>query len=311
MVELPLAEIAAIGERQLAQDHADFIATARRIDPTKSAAEVMRSLSDDHPSPEDLIPSVQRTVEQARSFLVEKGIVTIPSEVRPIVAPTPVYARSGSFASMDTPGPFERGASEAFYYVTPVEEGWSAEHKEQHLRLYNPPVVSMINVHEAWPGHYLQFLYAPRFPTKTRQILSAASNAEGWAHYAEQMMWEQGFGNGDPKVRLAQLQEALLRDCRYVAGIRLHTAGWSVERAAKELFEQQCFQEPANAFEEARRGAYDPTYLYYTLGKIEIYKLREEYMAKTGKSMREFHDAFVSAGALPIPLVRRILLRGA
>jgi uncharacterized protein (DUF885 family) len=308
MVTMPLAELLAIGEAQLEKDHQAFLETAKQIDPDKSPAEVMQSLSDEHPTAEDLIPSVRRTVEEARQFLVDHDIVTIPSEVRVTVAETPPYARSGSFASMDTPGPYETKATEAFYYVTPVEPEWSDERKEQHLRLYNPYVVAMINVHEAYPGHYLQFLYAPQFPTKVRKLVGAGTNSEGWAHYTEQMMWEQGFGGGNPKVHLAQLQEALLRDCRYVAGIKLHTEGWTVERAAKELFEDRCFQEPANAYEEARRGAYNPTYLYYTLGKIEIQRLRDEYMQKKGATLKQFHDAFVAQGALPIPLVRRILL---
>ena len=166
----------------------------------------------------------------------------------------------------------------------------------------------MINVHEAYPGHYLQFLYAPRFPSKTRKLVFSGTNAEGWAHYAEQMMVDEGFGGGDPKIRLAQLQEALLRDARYVVGIKLHTEGWTVEQGAK-LFEEKAFQEPANAYEESRRGAYNPTYLYYTLGKIQIQQLRDDYMKATGKSLREFHDAFVSQGALPVSLVRKILLR--
>jgi uncharacterized protein (DUF885 family) len=235
-------------------------------------------------------------------------LVTIPSEVRPRVEETPPFARSGSFASMDTPGAYETKATEAFYYVTPVEKEWDAKHKEEHLRLYNPYVVAMIDVHEVWPGHYLQFLNAPKFPTKTRKLVFCGTNAEGWAHYAEQMMVDQGFGGGDPKYRLAQLQEALLRDCRYVVGIKLHTQGMTVEEGAR-VFVEKGFQEPSNAYEEARRGAYNPTYLYYTLGKLQIGELADEYRAKTGRSLKQFHDAFVSEGGLPIPLVRRILFR--
>jgi hypothetical protein len=178
MVELPLDALLARGQAQLDKDHAAFIETARRIDPAKTPAEVMKSLSDEHPTAEDLIPSIERSVEDARRFLVEKDIVTIPSEVRPLIAETPPFARGGSFASMDTPGPFEAKAKEAFYYVTPVEKDWDAKHQEEHLRLYNPSVVQMINVHEVWPGHYLQFLYAPRFPTKTRKLTFSGTNAE-------------------------------------------------------------------------------------------------------------------------------------
>jgi uncharacterized protein (DUF885 family) len=308
MVELPLDALLARGQAQLDKDHAAFIETARRIDPAKTPAEVMKSLSDEHPTAQDLIPSIQRSVEDARRFLVEKDIVTIPSDVRPLIAETPPFARGGSFASMDTPGPFEAKAKEAFYYVTPVEKDWDAKHQEEHLRLYNPSVVQMINVHEVWPGHYLQFLYAPRFPTKTRKLTFSGTNAEGWAHYTEQMMVDQGFGGGSPKIRLAQLQEALLRDCRYVVGVKLHTKGMTVEEGAK-LFVEMGFQEPANGFEEARRGAYNPTYLYYTFGKLEIQDLAREYMQVKKASLKQFHDAFVAEGGLPIPLVRKILLR--
>jgi uncharacterized protein (DUF885 family) len=308
MVEMPLEALLARGQAQLEKDHAAFIETARRIDPAKSPAEVMQSLSDEHPAAADQVPAIARSVEDARRFLVEKDIVTIPSDVRPTVTETPPFARGGSFASMDTPGPFEPKAKEAFYYVTPVEKDWDAEHQEQHLRLYNASVVPIINVHEVWPGHYLQFLYAPRFPTKTRKLTFCGTNAEGWAHYTEQMMVDQGFGGGSPKIRLAQLQEALLRDCRYVVGIKLHTKGMTVEEGAK-LFVEMGFQEPANAFEEARRGAYNPTYLYYTLGKLEIQDLAREYMQAKKASLKQFHDAFVAQGGLPIPLVRKILFR--
>ena len=308
MVEMPLAQLLAKGEAQLAKDYTAFVQTAKTIDPTKTPAEVMKSLSDDHPSAEDLIPTVARSVEDARQFVVDKGLVTIPSEVRPKVEETPPFARSGSFASMDTPGAYETKATEAFYYVTPVEKDWDLKHREEHLRLYNRYVIAMIDVHEVWPGHYLQFLYAPRFPTKARKLLFCGTNAEGWAHYAEQMTVDEGFGGGDPKMRLAQLQEALLRDCRYVVGVKLHTQGMTVEDGAK-VFIEKGFQEPANAYEEARRGAYNPTYLYYTLGKLQIQELRDEYRQRKNATLRQFHDAFVAQGALPIPLVKRLLFR--
>ncbi len=308
MVQLPLADLLAKGEAQLDKDYAAFVAIARQIDPLKTPAQVMAALSDTHPPPEGLVPAVRNSVEDARRFLVERGIVTIPSDVRPRIEETPPYARSGGFASMDTPGPFEPKATEAFYYVTPVEADWTAEHKKEHLRLFNPWVVALINVHEAYPGHYLPFLYAPRFPTKTRKLVFCGTNAEGWAHYAEQMMIDEGFGGADPKYRLAQLQEALLRDVRYVVGIKLHTEGWTVEQGAK-LFEETAFQEPANAYEESRRGAYNPTYLYYTLGKLEIIALRDVYRARKRASLRQFHDAFVAQGSLPLPMMKKILLR--
>lgn len=307
-VELPLDQLLSIGEGQLARDYAKFVSTALGIDANKEPAQVMKSLSAQHPSEDDLVAKVAASVEDARKFVVEKQLATLPSEVRPTVAETPPFARAATFASMDTPGPFETKATEAYYYVTPVEKDWDDQHKEQHLRMFNPWVVAMIDVHEAFPGHYLQFLWAKKFPSKVRKLVYAASNGEGWAHYVEQMMVDEGFGGGDPRMRLAQLQEALLRDCRYVAAIKLHTMGWTVAQAAK-LFEEKAFQEPANALEEAKRGTYNPTYLAYTMGKLAIQALEKEVREKKKLSLREFHDAFVSQGALPIPLVRKIMLR--
>jgi uncharacterized protein (DUF885 family) len=311
LVDLPLDNLLAVGEANLRRDQEAFAATARKIDPKKTPAEVMKTLADDHPTADGLLPAVKQTIEKTRQFLIDRHIVTVPSEVRPTVRETPPYARNGSFASMDTPGPFETKATEAFYYVTPVEEGWDAKHKEEHLRLFNAPVVQIITIHEAFPGHYIQFLYSKQFPTKTRKLTGCGSNVEGWAHYTEQMMVEEGYGGGDPKIHLAQLHEALLRDCRYVVGLKLHTQGMTVAQGAK-FFEKEGYAQPAVAFEEARRGAYNPTYLYYTLGKLQIYKLREDYRKAKGKDFRleAFHNEFVRQGGLPIKLIRRILLPG-
>jgi uncharacterized protein (DUF885 family) len=311
MVELPLDRLLTIGETNLRKDRQAFIETARRIDPNKSPLEVIQSLSADHPSAENLVSVARQTLEGIRRFVVEHHIVDIPSEVRPIVMETPPYDRAGTFAMMDTPGAYETKATEAFYYVTPPEQNWTTAQKEEHLRSFNRGDLALTTIHEAYPGHYVQFLYSKQYPTKTRKLTYCNTNVEGWAHYGEQMMVEEGFGNGDPKIRLAQLHEALLRDCRYVAGIKLHTAGMTIAQAAK-IFEEQGFREPQVALEEAQRGAYDPTYLYYTLGKLEIYKLRADYRRARGGAYRleQFHDDFVRQGGVPIPLLRRILLPG-
>jgi uncharacterized protein (DUF885 family) len=309
LVDTPLDRLLAIGEANLEKDYNAFVEVARRIDPSKSPGQVMKSLSVQHPTASTLIPDAKKTVQELVRFIREKNVITIPSGVQPTITETPPYARSGTFASMDTPGPYETNATEAFYYVTPPEQDWDAKHVEEHLRAFNPPVMTVITIHEAYPGHYIQFLNAPQFPTKTRKIVSCSSNAEGWAHYTEQMMLDEGFANGDPKMRLAQLEEALLRDARYIVGIQLHAAGWTVEQGAK-FFEEKAFQEPANAYEEARRGAYNPTYLYYTLGKLQIFKLRGDYQKTKGAnySLKAFHDEFVKQGSIPIKLIRRILL---
>src|SRR5947208_9013528 len=261
----------------------------------------MKLCSDQHHKEASLIADTKKSYEGIIHFIRDQKIISIPSEVRPSITETPPYARSGTFASMDTPGPYETKATEAYYYLTPPEKEWDAGHKDEHLRAYNPPVMNIITIHEAYPGHYIQFLNAKQFPTKTRKIIFCSSNAEGWAHYAEQMMIEQGFGGGDPKMRLAQLEEALLRDARYIVGIKLHTAGWTVEQGSK-FFQEKAFQEPANAYEEARRGAYNPTYLYYTLGKLQIYKLRGDYRRAKGSgcTLQGFHAEFLRRGSITI-----------
>jgi uncharacterized protein (DUF885 family) len=311
MVDLPLDKLLAVGQANLDKDYKDFVETAKQINPKLSPADVMKSLENEHPTEADLLPAARRTVEGIRSFLLEHKIITLPSEVRPLIQETPPYARVGSFASMDTPGAYETKATEAFYYITPPEKEWDAKHKEEHLRLYNKYVMQMITIHEAFPGHYTQFLWAKQFPSKVRKLSGGGANIEGWAHYGEQMMLEQGYGDGNPKIHLAQLSEALLRDCRWVAGIKLHTQGWTVEQGQK-LFEEKGFQEPANAFEESRRGAYNPTYLYYTLGKLMIYKLRADYQQAKGAdyTLRGFHDEFMRQGPLPLKLMRQALLPG-
>ena len=311
MVDLPLNKLLAVGQANLDKDYKDFVETAKKINPRLSPADVMKSIENEHPTEAGLLPAARRTVEGIRSFLLERKIVTIPSEVRPKIQETPAYARVGSFASMDTPGAFETKATEAFYYITPPEKEWKAKHKEEHLRLYNKYVMQMITIHEAFPGHYTQFLWAKQFPSKVRKLSGGGTNIEGWAHYTEQMLLEEGYGDGDPKIHLAQLSEALLRDCRYINGIMLHTQGWSVEQGQK-LFVEKGFQEPANAFEESRRGTYNPTYLYYTLGKLMIYKLRADYKQAKGSdyTLRGFHDDFLRQGPLPLKLMRQALLPG-
>ena len=311
-VDIPLDRLLALGEANLDKDYKDFVTTAQQVAPGKTPMEAMASVQIDHPTAEALIPSVRNTVASTRQFLVDHKIVDIPSDVMPTVTETPPYARNGSLASMDSPGAYETKATEAYYYVTPPEKNWDKGHVEEHLRTFGKPVISMITVHEVFPGHYLQFLYSKQFPTKTRKLLGAASNIEGWAHYSEQMMVEEGFGNGDPRIHLAQLEEALLRDCRWVVGMKEHTQGMSVQEGADNYFVPKCFQTRATAYEESRRGAYNPTYLYYTLGKLEIYKLRMDYKKRKGSafSLAEFHDNFVKQGGVPIKLIRRIMLPG-
>ena len=306
MVETPLPELLARGEAHLAQDRAAFIATASKMAPGRDPAAVMLSLTAEHPTAADLIPSVARGLEAARRFASDHQLVTFPSEQRPIVRETPPYARAAIFAAMDTPGPFEVAGVDAYYYVTPVEPDWTAEHREEHLRMFNRYTAAMIDVHEAYPGHFLQFLYVPLVKSKVRKLMYTTSNVEGWAHFAEEMMLDAGFGAGDPKVRLAQLQEAMLRDCRYVVAIKMHTQGMTVDEATR-VFVEQGFQEPANGHEEALRGTYDPMYLAYA-GQAADPGAARRYLRRTGRDLRAFHDAFVAQGGLPVAFIEKLIL---
>ncbi|CAN5151371.1 DUF885 domain-containing protein [soil metagenome] len=311
MLDIPLDKLLAIGEANLKKDQELFIATAKKIDPTKTPAQVLAMLTDDHPKPDDLVGFTRGTIERTRQFIIDKKIISVPTDVRPTVLETPPFMRTGGFASMDSPGPFETKATEAFYYVTPPEKEWDSLRKVEHMRQFNATGMDIITIHEAFPGHYMQFVFAKDFPTKARKMTGCGTNVEGWAHYCEQMLIEEGYGNNDPKMLLAQLNEALLRDCRYIVGIKLHTAGWTVEQG-KQFFIKEGYIEPETAFQEARRGTYNPTYLYYTLGKLQIYKLREDYKKLKGAdySLQKFHDEFIKQGGIPIKLIRGIMLPG-
>jgi uncharacterized protein (DUF885 family) len=310
MLTDPLDRVLAAGEAELKRLHDAFVATAKTIDPKKSPEAVQQAILADHPGADHVIPDVQARLAGLRAFLVDHGIVSVPSPGMPIVQESPPFMRAFTLASMDPPGPYEQGATEVYYNVTLPSPTWSAAEVDSYLRgAFSRPVIEVTSIHEAFPGHYLQFQWMPKMRSKTRKLYNCASNVEGWAHYTEQMMVDEGVGGADPRLRLAQLQEALLRATRYVAGIRMHTRGMTLAQAI-ELFQKQGMQSHAVAEMEAKRGTEDPTYLYYTWGKLQILKLRDEYKQKQGAqfSLRKFHDAFLAEGAIPLPLMRRALL---
>jgi uncharacterized protein (DUF885 family) len=211
---------------------------------------------------------------------------------------------------MFTPGPFETRARDAMYNVTLPDPAWPKERVEDFLRgAFNRPLMDVVSIHETFPGHYVQFLWNQRLDSKVRKLIDATSSSEGWAHYCEQMLLDEGFGGGDPKLRLAQLQDALLRAARYVVAIRMHARGMSFAQA-KAFFVDEGYQSAEVADMEAKRGTEDPTYLVYTLGKLEILRLRDDYRRKLGPAftLRRFHDALLAQGAIPLPLARRALL---
>jgi uncharacterized protein (DUF885 family) len=210
---------------------------------------------------------------------------------------------------MDTPGPYEKVAKEAFFNVTLPERGWSRERIEEHLQYFNRGTIISTAIHEVYPGHYTQFLWVQRAPSKVRKLIGANSNDEGWAHYTEQMMLDQGYGNGDLELRMGQLQDALLRNARYIVGIEMHTGKMTFQQGV-DFFVKEGYQTHGLALVETKRGASDPTYLYYTLGKLQILKLREDYrrLRGTNFSLLDFHNQFLAQGFPPIKIIRRAML---
>jgi hypothetical protein len=309
MVDIPLDRLLAIGYDDLHANQKRFAETAARIDPKKTPQQILEDMEKDHPPAEKLLEAFRDTLGGLKQFIEQHKIITIPSQVPPILEETPPFMRALTFASMDTPGPFENVAKEAFFNVTLPEKDWPKERVEDFLGAFNRGTILSTATHEAYPGHYVQFLWMQHVDSKVRKLLGASSNAEGWAHYSEQMMLDEGYTNGDPKMRLGQLQDALLRDARYIVGIEMHTGKRTFNQGI-EFFEKEGYQTHETAVRETKRGTSDPTYLYYTLGKLQILKLRDDYRAKKGSAftLEEFHNSFMQQGFPPIKVVRKALL---
>jgi uncharacterized protein (DUF885 family) len=309
MVDLPLDRLLAIAERDRQANELAFEDTAKQIDAGRPASAVLASLQTHHPPSAALLKTTQDTLDSLRQFIVSHQVITIPPSEVARVKETPPFMRSTTSASMDTPGPFESAKVEAFYNMTLPDPRWKAAEQADFMRQWYDAAIANVSVHEVYPGHYVQFLYAKQFPSDIRKVYGANSNVEGWAHYCEQMMLDEGFHADDPSYRLAQLQDALLRDVRFIAGIKMHTQGMTVEEATA-LFETQGHQPRPIAVSEAKRGTSDALYGYYTMGKLMILKLRADYKAKAGSgfTLQGFHDAFIKLGPLPMPLIRRAML---
>jgi len=309
LVDMDLAHLLEVGEADLGANLDALHAAAAEIEPGVPAREVYeRHVASVHASADDLIPSTRAMLEEIRSFLVEREIITIPSEVRARVEETPRHLR-WAFAMMSTPGPYETEATDAIYYVTPVEPEWDEAKAEEWLKTLNSFALEDISIHEAYPGHYVHFLHYDSAPTEVSRRVASYAFVEGWAHYTEQMMWEEGYRDGDPRFRMAQLVEALVRNCRFVAAIRMHAHGMTLDEATR-LFVDKALYEETPARSEAERGAFDPGYYSYTLGKLQILRLREDYRQAEGAGfdLRAFHDRLLSRGAPPVELMRQVML---
>ena len=323
LVDLPPQKILEIGLEQLKAEQAAFAEAAKKIDPNKSPIEVFKQIQSEHPTPQNLIADVAKDLDKIRKYVVGQHLVSIPSEVRAKVKETPQYLRATSFASMDTPGPFEKRANEAYYYVTPAENDWPEKQKEEWLTAFNYYTSDVVSIHEAYPGHYVQLLHLNTSPAnKVEKIFASYAFVEGWAHYCEKMMLDEGYGsstNSTPseddvkraaKDRMAQADEALLRLCRLCVSIKMHTQKMSLDEATK-FFQENCYYEEKPARQEAMRGTFDPGFLNYTLGKLQILKLRDDYKAQQGDdfSLQKFHNELLNHGMPPIRLLREIMLK--
>ena len=309
MITFTLGRLVALAEADLGRNQAAFAETAKRIDPSKTPQEVLAMLETDHPPADQLLATTQRELDSLAAFLTERRIVTIPPAAPVKVKETPPFLRATTSASMDIPGPFEKIAAEAYYNMTLPDPKWPRAERDEFMTQWYHAAISNVSVHEVWPGHYLQFLYAKGFPSDVRKVFGAASNSEGWAHYCEQMILDEGLHADEPKYRLAQIQDALLRDARFIVGVKMHAHGMSMAEA-EQFFIKEAYQPAPVAKSETKRGTSDATYGYYTMGKLMILKLRDDYKAKLGSAytLQGFHDAFIKLGPLPLPLVRKAML---
>ena len=318
MITVRPERLLAIGLNELAAKQKTFADAAHTIDATKKPLEVFQAIQTEHPAAPNLVSDTARNLDSIRQFVVEHRLVTVPGDARVMVTATPPYLRASTFAAMNAPGPFETKATQASYYVTPVDSNWPAAQQQAWLEAFNFYTTDIEAIHEAWPGHYVQSLHLNASPaTFAEKIFSSYSFTEGWAHYCEQMVVDEGFAGGAPgdavraaKFRLAQTHEALLRVCRMCVSIRMHCEGMTVDEAAK-FFESQGYCDAGTAREEAVRATYDPEYLYYTVGKLEILKLRDDYRKQEGAnfSQQKFHDELLRHGMPPVRLLREVMLK--
>ncbi len=234
-------------------------------------------------------------------------MVTIPSEEIAIVKEAPPYRRWNA-AYINVPGPYEKGLVST-YRIAPPDPAWSAADQAAYI----PSAADLLfySAHEVWPGHFLQHLHAARSPSLVGRLFSSYSFGEGWAHYGEEMMWEMGLADGDPEVHVAQLTNALWRNVRYLSALGLHTGGMTVAES-EAMFREKAYLDPANARQQAARGTFDPGYGNYTLGKLMILKLREDWTRTRGgrAAWRAFHDELLAHGSPPIPVLRKAMLPG-
>jgi len=299
-VDISLEELEAIGRADMARNLQNLQEACAEYAPGFSLQDCFAKMSSNKPS-EDSVQSAREQLQEIRKFIVQEDLVSIPGTEEAKVDEAPPYARS-NFAYINIPGAWEKNQP-SVYYISPPNPAWPEDVQADYIA--GEADLLFTSVHEVWPGHFLNFLHANRAPFFYGRVFVGYAFAEGWAHYTEEMMIEAGLRNGDPETRIGQISNALLRDARFLSTIGLHTKGWSVEDSER-FFMEEGFQSEGTAIQQAARGTYDPAYLNYTMGKLMIKRLRDDWTATRGgrKAWREFHDTFLSYGGPPIPLVR-------
>ena len=310
-VDVPVADVEAIGRADLERNTAALKAACEEYLPKGTIRACIDKMSANKPKGGP-VEAARVLLKDLRAFIVEKDFVTIPGTEEALVAVAPPYNR-GNFAYINIPGPYEKGVA-SVYNISPPDPKWPLKEREAYIP--GMATLTFTSAHEVWPGHFLQFLHANRNPSKIAALWVGYAYAEGWAHYCEELMWEEGYGNGSAEIHIGQLKDALLRDVRFLSSIGMHTHGMTLAQSEK-MFLQSAYADPGNARQQAARGTYDPAYLNYTLGKLMIRKLRADWVAKQTsgnanaepmKDWKAFHDAFLSYGGPPIPLVRQAMV---
>ena len=303
-VDLPLAELVRIGKQDLERNLAAMREACAQFAPGKSVQECITMVEADKPEG-NLLEAAHKELNELKSFVSTQGLASIPGAEEVYVEESPPYMRWNS-ASINIPGPFEKNLPSR-YYITLPDSSWSEKAREEYIP--GKATLLFTSVHEVWPGHFLQYMHARQSPSDVGKIFGSYAFGEGWAHYTEEMMWDAGLHKADPVAHIGQLKEALLRNVRYLSALGLHTGGMTVQQS-EQMFREKAFQDSANAHQQAMRGTFDPGYLNYTLGKLMIRQLRDDWCTTRGgrKAWGQFHDAFLSYGAPPIPLVREIMM---
>ena len=314
LIDVPLNDLVAIGERELAIYQTQFKAAAARLSPNRDALDVWREVRRNHPKRGDVVAATQKLVDSLTTFVIAKGLAVVPDGERVVVAPAQPFDLG--FASMHASPPLENPPVKSYYYITDARAEMPMAEQEAWLERYNYASLINTSVHEAMPGHWLHSTYMRKTPGKVRRIWiglnpfpQPSSGQDGWAHYSEQLMIEEKFGDGDPRIELAQLSDALTRVCRLLSGIRIHSGDWTLADAQR-CFEERAYVPTSAAKREAERATYDPTYGGYFLGKRGILTLRRDMQAKLGTTfnLRSFHEQLMTNGIAPIWAHRQLFL---